>query len=340
MSKSVLGMFDHIEGAEAAIRELTANGFDRESISLIGNANRDERADEIVADEAAADGAAVGATSGAVVGGLAGFVLGLGLIAVPGIGPLLAGGPFIAALTGAAVGAGFGGIVGGLTNAGIPEEDARIYAEGIRRGASLVIVHAADAQSWNAVDVFRRHGAIDIEQRREEVTASPASAPLPLPPAQAFAGREPAIASSAVLERPAASSRISPAVEPVVENEEEWDFDCRRHYTTNLSDSGRTYDEMRPAYEYGYHAASDPRFKGHGWTETEANVRQDWSTRGQGSWEEVKDAVRCGWGCGRRSERTSATPSFAGVTDSREPIERDEEAVTGDQFDLKSGTRI
>src|SRR5690242_10393517 len=113
--KAVAGLFDHMNEAEGAVRELTANGFPPENISVVAHDGREERGDKILADSSRADAAGVGATGGAVLGGLAGIVLGFGVLAIPGLGPIIAGGPLIAGLTGASVGAALGGLVGGLT---------------------------------------------------------------------------------------------------------------------------------------------------------------------------------------------------------------------------------
>ena len=88
--KTYVGLFDHYNEAEAAVRELTANGFSPENISLIAHDGRDERGDKIEADSTRAGAASAGATGGAVLGGLAGIVLGLGVLAIPGLGPIIA----------------------------------------------------------------------------------------------------------------------------------------------------------------------------------------------------------------------------------------------------------
>src|SRR5947207_11774476 len=104
--------------------------------------------------------AATGAGVGAVVGGLGGLLLGLGALAIPGIGPIIAAGPLVAALGGAAAGAAVGGLIGALTKMGVPEEEAHIYAEGVRRGGTLVTVTADDANTDTIVSVLNGHGAV------------------------------------------------------------------------------------------------------------------------------------------------------------------------------------
>ena len=87
-------------------------------------------------------------------------------LAIPGIGPIIAAGPIAAALAGAGIGAATGGLIGGLTDLGIPDEEAHTYAEGVRRGGTLVTATAhTEMQAARAVDILHRHGAVDIEER-------------------------------------------------------------------------------------------------------------------------------------------------------------------------------
>src|SRR5436309_3483234 len=128
--------------SERAIEVLKEAGFRSEDI---GVTMRDLRAAEALAGETEASagaGAATGALAGGALGGLAGWLVGLGAIAIPGIGPLLAAGPLAAALTGAAVGAAGGGLLGALTGLGVPEDEARWYEAEVGRGGTLVTVRA------------------------------------------------------------------------------------------------------------------------------------------------------------------------------------------------------
>lgn len=300
MTRTVVGVFDYAHQSEEAIRELTAAGFRNEDISFAKLGPDSHRAEEMAHDAAAGESAALGAAGGAMIGGLGGLLLGLGLLAIPGLGPLAAAGPIVAALTGAGVGAGVGGVTGAFMELGIPEEEALYYADEIRRGGSVVAVQAEEHRAWQAEEVLRRHGAVDIERRREG-TRSPANASPSMV-------REPAVASSATLERPAVPSQI-----PSDDDTAAWDKEFLDHYKRNFGTADRTFDELQPAYEYGYHASSDPRFLEGDWEDTEANIRQDWSTRGHGAWDEVKDAVHCGWSCGR--SRKSTMSLFPGERD-------------------------
>jgi uncharacterized protein (TIGR02271 family) len=173
MAKTVVGLFDTFTHAESAVQALMSAGFRREEISIAANDARGEYGKSLTTKTTtdgkdAASGALTGAGVGAAVGGLGGLILGLvgvGALAIPGIGPIIAAGPLAAALSGAAVGAAAGGLIGGLTKLGVPEEHAHHYAEGVRRGGTLVTVKAEDAEAQRAADILNGKGAIDIDQR-------------------------------------------------------------------------------------------------------------------------------------------------------------------------------
>ena len=111
----------------------------------------------------APEGATTGAATGGVTGGVLGLLAGVGALAIPGLGPFIAAGPIMAALSGAAVGATTGGIVGGLIGMGIPEVEAKRYENKLKNGNYLIAVHAADGdQKDRAKDIFEEAGAEDI----------------------------------------------------------------------------------------------------------------------------------------------------------------------------------
>jgi hypothetical protein len=121
--------------------------------------------------EAESTGAGAGATIGTILGGGAGLLAGLGLLAIPGVGPLVAAGWLVATLTGAGVGAAGGGILGSLVGAGVPEEHAHVYAEGVRRGGTLVTVRADDAQRTMVEQIMNRYTPVDVDARGAEYRA-------------------------------------------------------------------------------------------------------------------------------------------------------------------------
>ena|SRR5665213_1602279 len=120
----------------------------------------------------APEGAVTGASTGGVIGGALGWIAGIGALAIPGVGPFIAAGPIIAALSGAAVGAAVGGIAGGLIGLGIPEIEAKRYEGKIKEGNLLISVHTESSEEiTQAKDIFTKAGAEDI------CTTGEASAP-------------------------------------------------------------------------------------------------------------------------------------------------------------------
>ncbi len=106
-------------------------------------------------------GSATGASIGTILGGGAGLLAGIGALAIPGVGPVVAAGWLVATLTGAGVGAGAGGLLGSLTGAGVHEDDANVYAEGVRRGGTLVSVQADEAEYAKIDAMMNNQGRLD-----------------------------------------------------------------------------------------------------------------------------------------------------------------------------------
>jgi hypothetical protein len=163
MTQTVTALYDRYEDADAATRALEEAGIPASDISIVSN-NADNRHDRTHSTHAAED-AGTGAGIGAVVGGIGGLLTGLGLLAIPGVGPVVAAGWLVATAVGAAggavVGGAAGGLVGSLTSAGVPERDANFYAEGVRRGGTLVAARVADAQAPLAREILQRHRWVD-----------------------------------------------------------------------------------------------------------------------------------------------------------------------------------
>jgi hypothetical protein len=163
MTQTVTALYDSYDAAVSAVNDLEAFGIPHGDISLVSN-NVDHRYDKDHPTNAAAD-AGTGAGIGAAVGGVGGLLTGLGLLAIPGVGPVVAGGWLVAMAVGAAggavVGGAAGGIVGSLTGAGVPERDANFYAEGVRRGGTLVTARVDDAREPTAREILQRHKWVD-----------------------------------------------------------------------------------------------------------------------------------------------------------------------------------
>lgn len=140
-------LFRHHAQAEAALVRLQVAGFPDDVVALLGNQPGDSRTDaeHTLDDQLTESGAGTGATIGSLVGGGAGVLAGIGMLAIPGLGPLIAAGWMVTALAGAGAGAALGGVIGALTDEGLSEEDAKAYAEGLREGGTLVTVRCEDA---------------------------------------------------------------------------------------------------------------------------------------------------------------------------------------------------
>lgn len=169
MAKTVVGLMNSAAEAESVVRDLGAScGCSREDIGLMARGSEGDRSVEHERGQGGdvAAGALKGAGTGAALGGVLGLVAGVASLSIPGVGPFIAAGPIAAALAGAGTGAAAGGLIGALVNIGVPEDEAHYYAEGVRRGGTLITVHArSDAIAECAAEVMRKHGAMDIDER-------------------------------------------------------------------------------------------------------------------------------------------------------------------------------
>jgi len=159
----IVGVFHTEQDAIKAIEGLKAIGYRSEEISVISR-NKDDMND--IREETgtkAPEGVAAGAATGGILGGVAGLLAGIGLLAIPGIGPLLAAGPIAATLTGAAAGAGAGGLAGGLIGLGIPEDEAKRYDTYVKDNKLLVMVEADDARRARVYELFRTYGSLNAD---------------------------------------------------------------------------------------------------------------------------------------------------------------------------------
>jgi len=172
MSKSVFCIATTHGQAENIVRGLQSQGFADSEISVLLPDTAGTHDVGHVKNTKAPEGTATGAASGGVAGGVLGLLAGIGALAIPGVGPFIAAGPIMAALSGAALGATAGGIVGGLIGLGIPEFEAKRYEEKLKQGNYLISVHAENGdQEDRAKKVFKDADAEDI------TTASESTAP-------------------------------------------------------------------------------------------------------------------------------------------------------------------
>lgn len=170
--ETIAALFMDFENANTAIEKLQASGFAPDSINvLVRDTALAERLGGDTEVKDVASRAGVGALSGGLGGGLLGLLIGIGALAIPGIGPVFAAGSMAAALGltagGAGVGAAVGGILGAMTGLSITEEDAQVFAEGVKRGGILVVVQAPEIRADEVRDIFHDADAADVNTLRE-----------------------------------------------------------------------------------------------------------------------------------------------------------------------------
>ena len=171
MAKTVVGLFDDRMAAQNAVRELTAEGFRGDEVSVVSKKPDGKGVEVEYVEEDGhkqVEDMAKGAGTGAAIGAGAALLLSLTALSLPGIGPVLAAGPLAALIAGAGVGAAAGGLVSGLTRLGVEDDDANTYAEGLKRGGTLVTVNTDNERAGAAVNVLRRVGAVEIDKRAAE----------------------------------------------------------------------------------------------------------------------------------------------------------------------------
>ncbi|HEY2589903.1 MAG TPA: hypothetical protein VGI81_29435 [Tepidisphaeraceae bacterium] len=313
--RTVVGLFDSWSQAQSTVRDLEASGFDRNDINVIAHA-------EVLAE--GNQGAAMGA--GAAIGAGLGLLAGLSLIAVPGFGVVAAIGPIVA--TGI-LGAVAGGLVGSLVDAGVPMGEAQHYAEGVRRGGTLVVVNASDDDCPRAIEVINRHNPVDLDERvlnwrqggaAPETTAPPpmtataTAAPADQPDPTGHTTMGDAAAAAPTLAVPPVAPVLSPApdlqptresapadrpIAPAAVNAA--NVACGDEVFRTMEDDFRddfdrefpgdyTWDECGPAYQFGCELACDSPGPTD-WSDVEPNARQRWERSHPGTWDRVKDAA-------------------------------------------------
>jgi hypothetical protein len=161
--KSVFGIATSRNQAEQIVDQLKNANFSNNDISVLFPDKGTSRDFAHEKNTKAPEGAATGAGAGGMLGGALGWIAGIGALAIPGVGPFIAAGPIMAALSGAAIGAAAGGIAGGLIGLGIPELEAKRYEGKVREGNLLISVHTENSDQVKlAKEIFTRAGAQDI----------------------------------------------------------------------------------------------------------------------------------------------------------------------------------
>ncbi len=168
MKKAVYGIVPTTTQTETIVQNLKSDNFSNNDISVLFP---DKTGTKDFAHEKhtkAPEGAATGAGAGGVLGGALGWLVGIGSLAIPGVGPFIAAGPIMAALSGAAVGAAVGGLTGTLVGLGIPEYEAKRYEGKVKEGGILISIHTEDSeQRKNAKQILEKGGAQEISSTGE-----------------------------------------------------------------------------------------------------------------------------------------------------------------------------
>ncbi|MDB5701370.1 MAG: hypothetical protein JWL66_1569 [Sphingomonadales bacterium] len=169
MSRTITKLFDNYSDATAALTSLEQLGVPHSDISIVASNADGAHGDHDVTDVNDHGDVSRGVSTGAALGGVGGLLAGLGLLAIPGLGPIVAAGwlasTVVGAGIGAAGGAATGGIVGALKNAGHSEDDANVYAEGVRRGGTLLSARVDDALADDAEATLNGHRPVDAAAR-------------------------------------------------------------------------------------------------------------------------------------------------------------------------------
>lgn len=171
---TVSRMFDDFPSARRALDALVAGGIPEKDISMVANNGDDyfsdksrvlDRDNDGVDDRA--EGAGTGGGLGAAAGGAIGLLTGLGVMAIPGVGPVVAAGWLATTALGALAGGAAGSLIGALVESGVPEEDAHVYAEGLRRGGVLLTVRAPQGSATRVEEILNQY-AVDTRSRASD----------------------------------------------------------------------------------------------------------------------------------------------------------------------------
>src|SRR5438093_13602968 len=165
---AVFGIYPNRTSVESAIDALKTAEFRNSDIAVLFPEDTGTKDFAHEKNTKAPEGATTGAGTGALLGGVLGWLVGIGALAIPGLGPFIAAGPIVAALAGVGAGGALGGIAGALVGMGIPEYEAKRYEGRIKGGGYLLSVHCDDSQ-WTkrAIEILERTAAEDLSSIRE-----------------------------------------------------------------------------------------------------------------------------------------------------------------------------
>lgn len=166
--KAVLGIYKSRYSTDLAVAELKADGFSTTDISILMPDVEGSQSIGLTKTSKASEGTATGAGTGAAIGGALGLLVGIGALAIPGVGPFIAAGPIMAVMAGVGVGGAVGGVTGGLIGLGIPEFEAKRYDSFVRNGGILLSVHCDTSEEIAKAKIcLERTGANDVTATSE-----------------------------------------------------------------------------------------------------------------------------------------------------------------------------
>lgn len=305
MATTVVGLFDDQDAAQQAVQDLLDSGTKAESISAVASDPEGKYRNYSVDEQGTmgAEGLASGAASGAIVGGVFGLLMGIGALAFPALGVVVLG-PLAATAVGAGIGAVSGGIIGGLLGLGVPEVHAHAYAEGVRRGGTLITVIADEADADRVRGILDRDGAVDIEKRGSSYRQQgwthfdPKAAPLTTAEMELEQRRLQSVngATNGATTSGAQSvpTRVRTYSSSVAATYDAYDADFRKDWQSRYGQAG-TYDDYAPAYRYGYKLASDPTYANRKWEDVETDARTGWEAEHSTAWDDFKESVKSAW---------------------------------------------
>jgi hypothetical protein len=170
---AVFGIYATVALAETAADRLIASGFSNQDVSVLMSDNEGSRQFATEKNTKAPEGTTTGVTTGGIIGGTLGILAGIGTLAIPGVGPLIAAGPIMAGLAGLGIGGAVGGVVGALVGMGIPEYEAKRYEGRVKNGGVLLSAHCDTSDEVSrAKEVLKATGAEDISSAGEKSVSS------------------------------------------------------------------------------------------------------------------------------------------------------------------------
>jgi len=297
MTKTVGALYDYIGTVHAVIQDLREQGISENQIGLVvrdirGDYKRylkqDIGVEEYLEVTAAQEGADVGVGTSALTGSLIGVLADSTSSSIPGVGEVLVAGPLAEAVNGktgaglvSAAGGEARGLPGVLVSMGIEQELANYYAEAVRRGSALVTVTAPDEKGDRAENVMEDYFPLDIQERVDQWRQR---------------GWETHKPNGKPLTAEQISSELGYYKRDIGQGPKAFLDAYETHYQRHLADTGRSFDEYLPAYQFGYQIATDERFRLERWDQIDEQVRKQWEAQDRpGAWDDFKFSIYFGW---------------------------------------------